>query len=538
MGTSESKLTENAGTPERCLEIKRGPGLPTRSISPKFHFKQCEYLVDKLRLAAEAADSFVHPQMSEIGTLNPFVEGFRRYSYVHNIRHLGLRLQNAEYAGSLSTEHSANCLESFKLLYALSREVESFTQNCSKDTWIQDALTMTNVSELVSSIGFNLELWRIAYRTGRRSLTLTEVVVVYDTEVQSVKEKASSDLETLSTSLNAVLRSDKSSISEQQLAAFTLDRLHQRSSDSSQSSLLEAVLNLKHGDLHKVGKGASATVYRWRWLGAELVVKTFYGGDNEDFSKEVSVLKDLSHPNIITLLCFAKGDSKCSIVMEKMDEDLDSLIQRRKESRGPNEPPFCLLEAIDIMLQIGGGMQYLHESRIAHRDLKSMNILVKCVKAANDLEIEYVVVKVADFGISKTKLKSMTFSNQTPNTGTTRWMAPESMKLADTECKEEMSEGETTVAKYPLKCDIYSFAMVGYEILTGNLPFPNISNAEVRRLVLKGERPQLPDGCPDKLKDLIKRCWSEDPQKRPPFGYICTTLRHLKYCAIIGDYDS
>ncbi|KAG0612962.1 hypothetical protein M758_6G066100 [Ceratodon purpureus] len=505
MGTSESKLTENAGTPERCLGLtkecleraQKRTSLPTRSISPKFHFKQCEYLVDKLRLAVEGADSF-------------------------------LLLLNAEYAGFPSTEHSANCLESFKLLYALSREVESFTQNCCKDTWIQAALTMTNVSELVSSVGFNLELWRIAFGT-RQRLTLTEVDGVYDTEVQSVKEKALSDVRTISTSLNAVLRSGKSSISEQQLAAFILDRLHKRSTESSQSSLSEAVLNLRHGDLHQVGKGASATVYRWTWLGAELVVKTFYGGDNKDFSKEVSVLKELSHPNIITILCFAKGDSKCSIVMEKMDEDLDSLIQKRKESRGPNEPPFCLLEAIDIMLQIGGGMQYLHESRIAHRDLKSLNVLVKCVKAASDWEIEYVRAKVADFGMSKTKLKSMTFSKQTPNTGTTRWMAPELIKLADSESKEEMSEGETTVEKYPLKCDIYSFAMVCYEILTGKLPFPNISSQrEVRRLVLKGERPQLPDGCPDRLKELIHRCWSDDPQKRPAFGDICKELRQLK----------
>ncbi|KAG0569169.1 hypothetical protein KC19_6G070600 [Ceratodon purpureus] len=507
MGTSESKLTENAGTPDRCFWLtkecleraQKRTSLPTRSISPKFHFKQCEYLVDKLRLAVVQMEGY-YP------------------------------LENVVQAKELYV-----LVDGFRLLYALSREVDSFTQICCKDTWIQAALTMTNVSELVSSVGFNLELMRIAYTLAER-FCLADVDGVYNTEVQSVKEKASSDVRTLSTSLNAVLRSGKSSISEQQLAAFILDRLHKRSSASSQSSLSEAVLSLRHGALHQLGKGASATVYGWTWLGAELVVKTFYGEDNEDFSKEVLVLKELSHLNIITFFCFAKGHSTCSIVMEKMDEDLHSLIQRRKESRGPNEPPFHLLEAMDIMLQIGGGMQYLHESRIAHRDLKSLNVLVKCVKAASDWEIEYVRAKVADFGMSKTKLKSMTFSNQTPNMGTTRWIAPELIKLADAESKEEMSECETTVEKYPLKCDIYSFAMVGYEILTGKIPFPNISNPkEVKRLVLKGERPQLPDRCPTRLKNLIKRCWSEDPQKRPAFGDICTELWHMKFCFIAGN---
>jgi hypothetical protein len=54
--------------------------------------------------------------------------------------------------------------------------------------------------------------------------------------------------------------------------------------------------------------------------------------------------------------------------------------------------------------------------------------------------------------------------------------------------------------------------------------YPN----EVKKKILKGERPQLPSYCPPKLKHLIERCWSQDASKRPRFGEICVELRHLK----------
>jgi serine/threonine protein kinase len=82
--------------------------------------------------------------------------------------------------------------------------------------------------------------------------------------------------------------------------------------------------------------------------------------------------------------------------------------------------PFEHLEAVDIMLQVTEGMNYLHQNNVIHRDLKSKNILVKY----NEHD-RHVYAKVVDFGLSKIKELSWTHSNLTMNMGTTRWMAPE-----------------------------------------------------------------------------------------------------------------
>lgn len=108
--------------------------------------------------------------------------------------------------------------------------------------------------------------------------------------------------------------------------------------------------------------------------------------------------------------------------------DLFSFMQERLEEHGTGDPPFSILEAIHIMLQVAEGMFFLHEKNIVHRDLKSRNILVKQMKARR-VGVKYVQAKVADFGLSRTKERSMTYSNQTQNQGTTRWMAPEMIKL-------------------------------------------------------------------------------------------------------------
>jgi serine/threonine protein kinase len=84
-------------------------------------------------------------------------------------------------------------------------------------------------------------------------------------------------------------------------------------------------------------------------------------------------------------------------------------------------------------------------------------------------KMRYTLVKLADFGLSKIKENSMTYSYQTPNTGTTRWMAPEMIKAS--KGKEQIQVSNDTMnAKYPFRGDVYSFAMVCFEILTGKEP--------------------------------------------------------------------
>jgi serine/threonine protein kinase len=285
--------------------------------------------------------------------------------------------------------------------------------------------------------------------------------------------------------------------------------------------------NVKRG--RQIGKGAFAKVYEVNWLGKQLAEKCFNGPEIEAIQKEMSFLAGLSHPNILPLFgVITKADS-CSLVIELMDQDLRDLMLQRKDNKDSTyDPPFQLLEAVDIMLQVAEGMRYLHANKVVHRDLKSMNILVKCEEHSG-----HVYVKVADFGLSKVKEASCTYSNITLDKGTTRWMAPELFKIS--KYPNVLTRESNPPLKYdPLKADIYSFGMVCYEILTGLIPFHDCKLTDLRERIVEEElRPLIPDYCPE-LSELITTCYHSNPATRPSFDEICVKLRHV-LCSILVD---
>jgi hypothetical protein len=466
--------------------------------SPKLNYAQCKYLADKLKSVVESGECF----------LKLLIDGDLRFP---------------------SRSDMANCLEVFKLLYALADAVEQFIQSCCEDLWIQTAVFWSNASEHVSSLSFNLQLCTLVFLVSKemragQSLTPTEVDAVYKAEVKLVKEMESEDRTTLVTKVKEYLQKEKKTEGLYDHLADLLLRRLQPSGDTGESSQISKLYEtlgggLKQSKSHKLGQGAFGAVYKAKWLGVGVANKSFAECNILSFEAEVSILARLSHPNIASLLCYTKDKKECSIVMELMDEDLSSLMKKRLSNR--HGIPFDLFEAVDIMLQIGGGIRYLHEMKIVHRDLKSPNILVRCLKA-REMDVEYVNVKVADFGVSKIKENTVTYSAQTVKQGSRRWMAPEMIKAL---------EGD--VLKYPFKVDVYSFAMVCIEVLTGELPYSKVADHEVYKKVLAAERPELPNYCHPLLKGLIERCWNQDPRKRPNFDVICAELRHIQCLLLV-----
>ncbi len=181
----------------------------------------------------------------------------------------------------------------------------------------------------------------------------------------------------------------------------------------------------------------STTLYKIDWHGKHFAEKCFHVPKNGSFKTEAMILAGLAHPNILPSFSLAIDGRSCSIIMGLMDQDLFCLMQRK-----PLDAPFELLEAVDIMLQTAEGMHYLHHNTVIHRDLKSMNILVNCEG--------HVYAKVAAFGLSKFKKLSCTYSDQTYDQGTTRWMAPELFGDAEDQYHGEFDKS----LQYHFKVDV------------------------------------------------------------------------------------
>ncbi|CAM6035719.1 unnamed protein product [Sphagnum compactum] len=272
-----------------------------------------------------------------------------------------------------------------------------------------------------------------------------------------------------------------------------------------------------------LGRGAYGVVFKSSWLGRNCAKKVFMGADNDSFKKEADILAGLKHPNIIQLFCCTTNSKSCSLscslVMELMSTDLRKLMDDRMLD--PDHVPFSLPVAVDIMLQVARGLKYMHEQRVGHRDIKSSNILVNPTSVPELAEMGYIDVKVADFGLAKAKLMSSTATKQTKDIGTTPYRAPELYTQEEEIAKEN----------YPLKADVYSYGITCAEILTGNIPFPHSKyrRADLLQVILKGERPPLPDDCPTLLANLITRCWHTDPWDHFLYASVHTMV-HVLVC--------
>lgn len=464
----------------KCIEYVQ------KMNSIQFNHEQCMYLAYNLKIVVEHASSFLKRINSNGG------------SFLNS-----------------SPQVTAKVLEIFKLLFTLAKEVECFIKDCCKNAWIPAAVALTNESERVLSMTFNLRISEMIF-SDNEDWGATQAEVGNLLEVENVRMKASMDKENLVMKLRTSIQLNKLSNEEHELATFLLGKLHLASDaeGSSQRNFFERdIMNLRR--VRQLGKGATAVVHQTTWLGMDVAMKTFDGPNNAEFRKEVSNLVGLCHSNIAGLLCYGEDDRECSIIMELMDEDLEQMMRNILHDNKGSEVPFTILEAIGMMLQIAQGMYYLHEMKIVHRDLKAANILVSIVKAEG---VCCVQAKVADFGLSRTKETSKTNSYQKYVVGTSRWMAPEVIN-----CRTGGNKVDN-----PFKSDVYSFAMVCYEILTGNTPFPTTRQADVWDKVLAGHRPDLPVECPEELSNLITKCWSAEASIRPDFGDICVALRHLK----------
>ncbi|CAK9194749.1 unnamed protein product, partial [Sphagnum troendelagicum] len=177
-----------------------------------------------------------------------------------------------------------------------------------------------------------------------------------------------------------------------------------------------------------VGSGGFGEISKVVWRGETYGMKTPRRACINEIKQEIEALVGLNHPHLMRLLCCTE---ECSYIMELMDMSLhDMLLDGHHIS--------CILQAVDLMLQVAEGMKNLHNMGIVHRDLKPQNILVKKVQevsvdhhpdfknsTSSPLSNPVWIAKICDFGTSKVKNQSTAYPHATIQIGTTMYMAPE-----------------------------------------------------------------------------------------------------------------
>jgi len=254
-----------------------------------------------------------------------------------------------------------------------------------------------------------------------------------------------------------------------------------------------------------IGKGQYGFVYKGKCRGMTVAVKVPLKQDltpaaRESLEKEVNIMSNLYHPNVCLFMGACLEDNAIRIVSELMSGDLSKLLENKEDKSRFSTRLSWALEAAK-------GISWMHAKKppIIHMDIKPDNILFD-----SDGRI-----KVCDFGFSAFKIGTQ--SNISKPTGTPLFMAPEIL------CARS-----TTPTKVTEASDVYSFAIVIWEILTKKKAFAHHNNfMTFRKAILSGERPPLPTFCIQSLSFLLNKCWAATPSERPTFPIIVAELSKI-----------
>ncbi|KAJ8525704.1 hypothetical protein ON010_g15411 [Phytophthora cinnamomi] len=264
-----------------------------------------------------------------------------------------------------------------------------------------------------------------------------------------------------------------------------------------------------------VGEGTFAIVLKARWRqggyvdgsvsrSIEVAVKTFKHAQMEcleHIKEEAYLSSKLVHPCVMmTYGCYTAGINLYIVYEYLGGGTLQDLIDANRST------PFSYERGLRYAHMIAVGMRFLHglPVPIVHRDLKPLN----CI-----FDSEQEMLKVADFGESRLLRTRDVVAprpnffpsadvtvQMTTNIGSACWAAPEVLK-------------DEATSEYSVKIDVYSFGVICWQLVLA-----------VAEAVLSGVRPSIPRDCPRLFAKIMKRCWHDNPLRRPSFEDIVQLL--------------
>jgi|GEM_PF-7059533 len=276
----------------------------------------------------------------------------------------------------------------------------------------------------------------------------------------------------------------------------------------TQADLLTAgeIVDGKYQILRLLGSGGMGQVYEGRDVGLRrpVAIKVAWPHVGPDpLRREAQVLAALRHPGLVAAYALATHNGRDVLVMERLTgASLAEAIQRRTPAPDPNATlnlsgpietttAFSFDESCDLLLSIGSTLSLIHDSGLAHCDLKPANIIL-CVGR----------VVLLDFGIVRIEQLR---GNDRLISGSPHYMAPEAIRAG-------VRPGEAHLV------DLYSLGVIAYVLFAGEPPFDHAD--PVQLMMMHIDRPPMAPrlvnpAISDKLDRLILSMLAKEPEDRP-----------------------
>ncbi|KAG9343344.1 hypothetical protein JZ751_014325 [Albula glossodonta] len=278
--------------------------------------------------------------------------------------------------------------------------------------------------------------------------------------------------------------------------------------------------------MEELGEWAFGSVYRGHLYlpGMEqaqlVVIKTLKEPSSPqlwaEFQQEASVLAELHHHNVASLLGVVTQDTPVCMLLELLSQgDLRQFLISRSphsdvggaggvasgsEDDGTAHSSLDYADFLHLSVQVAAGMEYLSGRSFVHKDLAARNILVG----------ERMHLKISDLGVSRDSYASDFHRIQSRRPLPVRWMPPEAIAYGS----------------HTTDSNIWAFGVVLWEIFNYGLqPYCGFSSPEVVELVRQRQLLARPSACPARVYGLMVECWREGPAQRPRFRDIHARLR-------------
>ncbi|RVX20704.1 Serine/threonine-protein kinase HT1 [Vitis vinifera] len=242
------------------------------------------------------------------------------------------------------------------------------------------------------------------------------------------------------------------------------------------------------------------------------------------FRQEVAVWHKLDHPNVTKFIGASMGTSDLRIPSNSISSDGRNPVPSRaccvvvEYLPGGTLKKFLIRNrrkklafkiVIQLALDLSRGLSYLHSKKIVHRDVKTENMLLDAHRT----------LKIADFGVARVEAQNP--RDMTGETGTLGYMAPE---RHGTTIHRKVLDGKP----YNRKCDVYSFGICLWETYCCDMPYPDLSFADISSAVVRQNlRPDIPRCCPSSLASIMRKCWDGNPDKRPDMDEVVRLLEAI-----------